>query len=206
MKRLTLLILVLSVTVILCGCTKITAPIADDTTEEISEIAEPVVSETEIQTEEINQTPITSTVTEEITEPETQESPDRETAEVTIPVIKPITQSYIEVYELKDTSVDLQKYVVSTSEYAVPVVFEASGDITDLKICGVEMTYGYDEITDTVLEGIDLSDGERISVMLEFPGDMSTWYYSYTNNVGKTCEHQIYMSGMDGSIVSTHWQ
>ncbi|MBR4880515.1 MAG: hypothetical protein IKU19_01190 [Clostridia bacterium] len=213
MKKTLLFVIALLMILTLCGCINTSDPIPENTTEIVADTGETAletderVSETENVTETEAVVNRTEAMTEEILDNETEADSDRVTEVATEPVTKPFTQSYLEMYEPKDMDISgVEKYVVSDSEYAVTVIFEAKGEITDFRICGVEMTYGYDEITDTVLDIEALSEGDRIAVMLDFPGDMSSWYYSYTNNVGKTFENQIYMSGMDGSIVSTEWQ
>lgn len=222
MKKLTVFVLVLFIIIALYGCTKARDPITDYATQELSEsieaesnehVSRETITEAE-ETTEVRGTAENGTtgvqifhITEKVTEKNTESDSDRVTDDVTVPLFEPITQSYLEMYEPMGMDLtDVTSYTVSDSEYSVAVIFEANGEITNFRICGVEMTYGYDEITETVLDIASLSDGEKIAVMMDFPGDMSSWYYSYTNNVGRKFECQIYMSGLDGSIVSTTWQ
>lgn len=195
MKKIIALILVVMMAVSLIGCAKIADVIPDSISNKIIKDETPKESEAKESAKETEAVEKELETEESGEYSETEEEPKDEVAKV----------SYIKVSDFDYTKhKDAPRYVVSNSEYAVVVVFEIVGEVTDFSISSVEMTNGYDEICEKVFNDMDLSN-QNISVYLDFPGDMSTWYYTYTNNYGEKCEHQIYMSGMDGSIVSTDW-
>ncbi|MBR5515282.1 MAG: hypothetical protein IKU52_03675 [Clostridia bacterium] len=216
MKKLFIAILAVCIAISLAGCDenkgKSDNVQSDQTQTELqsekeSETLSIKAEETEKKESAAENETVTQKETEEVTGAKTEESTGRESDVVKPPLTEPAEESYFNIYKAvtPDEYAGLPNYVIYESEYATPIIFESVGVNTDFTVCALEMTKGYDEIGECVISNLSFDNQNKIVVMLDFPGDMSSWYFSYLNARGEKCEYQLYISGMDDSLICTEW-
>lgn len=127
------------------------------------------------------------------TEPE--ETQPEETEYPVPPELKPLITAFF----AEDTIQGDVVYFGDETEYAVRLGFTAEEDL-DFQFCQLiweTQTYAVSEIfvTDS------LASGETFVAQVAFPGDLTTFGITVTDQNGSTQNYAVYISGMDGSLV-----
>lgn len=97
----------------------------------------------------------------------------------------------------------LRRIAATTSDYAVDVLIEADGTVTDLCLLVLQpSTLGRAmyTVTDTVNVGMLTAD-DPLVVAIDFPGDLSAWGLSFTDAHGVMQYRTLRISGEDGSLL-----
>ncbi len=127
------------------------------------------------------------------TEPE--ETQPEETEYPVPPELKPLITAFFAEESMQGDVV----YFGDETEYAVRLGFTAEVNL-DFQFCQLiweTQTYEVSEIfvTDS------LASGETFLAYVAFPGDMTTYGITVTDQNGSTQNYAVYISGMDGSLV-----
>lgn len=104
-------------------------------------------------------------------------------------------------------NVDKVEFVtIGDSKYLTKVVLKFKGDVKNLSL----MTYNITDVADDGTVSADteevysrksLKSGSTLGFELEFPGDLSAYALSYTDESGEQKSFSISLSGRDGSVV-----
>lgn len=101
--------------------------------------------------------------------------------------------------ELKKSG-NYTEYVISESEYAIPVVIQACRKLSIVDVYSCLLVT--DKMApDQLLESVgSMKKGETVVVWLEFPGDMSTFEIQALYGDGETCRYQVATSGRNATL------
>ena len=87
-------------------------------------------------------------------------------------------------------------------EYGVYVAFYAHGTVENVAFYRVSYGDGYD-IWEPICQWERVDRQKPLVVQMTFPGDMSCYGVTYTDSHGLIRYYQVYMSGLDGSLLLT---
>ncbi len=105
---------------------------------------------------------------------------------------------------IADSADGVRRVPTEATDYAVDVLFEADGTLTDLCLLRLQLST-YDHAIYKATESIPLGTvtvDEPVVAALNFPGDMSAWGFSFTDAHGVVQYRTLYISGEDGSLVT----
>lgn len=112
---------------------------------------------------------------------------------------EPMTAEYATDYFLSHGSYD--RIVIHDSEYAARIRFSAHEKLYNVTFFGTEYNYEYGWETTTEYFFLERMSADRDLVVQIDIGDVATYYLSFEDAYGGYHVYEIYISGMDGSLV-----
>ena len=124
-----------------------------------------------------------------------EETPPEETEHPVPPELSPLINGFFAEEALQPDVV----YIGDETEYAVRLGFTAEANI-DFSFCQLIWETETYEVSETFLTDT-LKKGETFVAQVSFPGDMTTYGITVTDDNGSTQHFAVSISGMDGSLI-----
>ena len=95
------------------------------------------------------------------------------------------------------------EFIDTPSDYMTYLSIEALGDLTDLSFYQVDWTEETYRIGQTLYTAPAIGTGQIFVAGITFWGDLTTYGVSCTDSAGVRHHYAIYLSGKDGSVITT---